>query len=61
MKPDGKPGRPKCSPVLLSIAAELVRQGKSLRDAAGFAGVSERSLRRYLAEQAIPDGKDIVR
>lgn len=51
VKPDGSPGRPKCSPVLLSIAADLVSQGKSIREAAAFVGVSERSLRRFLYSQ----------
>lgn len=41
-------GRPRVSPVLLGVAADMHRDGSTLADAAAGAGVSESSLRRHL-------------
>lgn len=41
-------GRPRVSPVLLSVGADAHRAGSSLADAAALAGVSESSLRRFV-------------
>lgn len=47
---DGKRlGRPPVSPILLRAAADLVRAGLTIRAAAREKGVTERSLRRFLA------------
>ncbi len=42
-------GRPPCSVVLLSAAADAVRSGSSIRKAAATKGIPESSLRRFLA------------
>jgi hypothetical protein len=45
---NAKMGRPRTSPIRLEIACEYVELGHSLTSAARVAGVSDRSLRRYL-------------
>jgi DNA invertase Pin-like site-specific DNA recombinase len=48
-------GRPPTSPILLSAARERVGQGLSIRAAARVIGLPERSLRRYLRLNPLPD------
>jgi DNA invertase Pin-like site-specific DNA recombinase len=47
-------GRPRASAILLHAAAELVEAGTPLRAAARSKGVSEATLRRFLAAQRAP-------